>query len=77
MIETISTTNGVVLVDGTANAVVQRAYDYKQGDARRSTQEEAVRYAEVRCIQRGCRQQVRRSSPALAFGPPLWLIQDI
>jgi len=77
MIETISTNTGVVVVDGTAQGVVKRDYDYKQGDARRSSREAAIAYAEVRAIQRGVRQQVRPTTPAIVGREPLWLIQDI
>lgn len=56
---------------------VLRAYNFRDGDERYTDREKAIERARTRVEERGCRQQVRISSPALLEGSPLWLIQDI
>lgn len=65
----------VTVID--APSIVVRDYDYNQGDERRFDREEAIELARLRAIEKGIRQQVRLSGPAISGGDPLWLIQDV
>lgn len=57
--------------------IPRRPYDFSRGDRRFFDQQDAIDHAHATATATGIRQIVRRDSPALLGGEPMFLVQAV